>query len=77
METVITRAQDYANKNWGHIEGYHADYVAMHTYIACAEEQRKIDNEKAKTAFDKACGWLSVYPWYNEVFEEFIKTMEE
>lgn len=40
-------------------------------------EQKAIDIEKAKTAFNKACGWLSVYPWYNEMFEEFIKTMEE
>ena len=33
--------------------------------------------EKAKTAFNKSCGWLSTYTWYNEVFDEFIKNMEE
>lgn len=33
--------------------------------------------EKAKTAFGKACGWLSAYLWYNAVVEEFIKNMEE
>lgn len=33
--------------------------------------------EKAKTAFGKACGWLSTYTWYNAVVEEFIKNMEE
>lgn len=33
--------------------------------------------EKAKTAFNKACGWLSTFLWYNEVAEEFIKAMEE
>ena len=33
--------------------------------------------EKAKTAFGKACGWLSTYLWYNAVLEEFIKNMEE
>ena len=33
--------------------------------------------EKAKTAFGKACGWLSTYLWYNAVVEEFIKNMEE
>lgn len=33
--------------------------------------------EKAKKSFDKACGWLSAYPWYNAVVEEFIKAMEE
>ena len=33
--------------------------------------------EKAKTAFGKACGWLSTCLWYNAVVEEFIKNMEE
>lgn len=33
--------------------------------------------EKAKEAFNKACGWLAVYPWYNGVFEEFVKAIEE
>ena len=46
-------------------------------YIRGAKEQKAIDIEKAKTAFSKACGWLSTYPWYNEVFEEFIKNIEE
>ena len=46
-------------------------------YIRGAKEQQAIDIEKAKTAFSKACGWLSTYPWYNEVFEEFIKNIEE
>ena len=31
--------------------------------------------EKAKTAFGKACGWLSTYTWYNEVFDKFIKAL--
>lgn len=33
--------------------------------------------EKAKEAFNKACGWLAVYPWYNGVFEEFVKALDE
>lgn len=41
------------------------------------DEQKAIDIEKAKTAFGKACGWLSTYPWYGEVFDEFMKAMEE
>ena len=41
------------------------------------QEQKAIDLEKAKTAFGKACGWLSTYTWYNAVVEEFIKNMEE
>ena len=43
-------------------------------FVDIVKEQKAIDIEKAKTAFNKACGWLSTYPWYNEVFEEFIKT---
>ena len=46
-------------------------------YVDIVTEQKAIDIEKAKTAFGKACGWLSTYPWYNEVFEEFIKNIEE
>ena len=40
-------------------------------------EQKAIDLEKAKTAFGKACGWLSTYLWYNETFEKFMEIMEE
>ena len=46
-------------------------------YVDIVTEQRKIDIEKAKIAFTKTCGWLSTYTWYNEVFEEFIKNIEE
>ena len=46
-------------------------------YIRGAKEQQAIDIDNAKSAFNKACGWLSTYTWYNEVFEEFIKNMEE
>ena len=46
-------------------------------YVRGAKEQKAIDLEKAKTAFGKSCGWLSTYPWYNAVLEEFIKAMEE
>ena len=47
------------------------------TYSDAIEWARKQTIEDAKSAFNKACGWLSTYPWYNEVFEEFIKAMEE
>ena len=42
-----------------------------------ATEQKAIDIDKAKKAFNKVCGWLSTYPWYSEVFDEFIKEVEE
>ena len=46
-------------------------------YIRGAKEQKAIDIDNAKSAFNKACGWLSTYTWYNEVVEEFIKVMEK
>lgn len=88
MKSIVERAYDYADEKWGDIDEYHADTVAVSAYIAGAEEQKAIDEanykqgyhdaiEKAKTAFGKACGWLSAYLWYNAVVEEFIKNMEE
>ena len=47
------------------------------TYSDAIEWARKQTIDNAKSAFNKACGWLSTYPWYDEVFEEFIKNMEE
>ena len=46
-------------------------------FVDIVTEQKAIDIEKAKIAFTKTCGWLSTYTWYNEVFEEFIKNIEE
>lgn len=51
--------------------------ILRDAYIAGAKEQKSVDIDKAKSAFNKTCGWLSTYPWYNEVFEEFIKNIEE
>ena len=36
-----------------------------------------IDFDKTKKSFNKVCGWLSHYSWFNEVAEEFIKDVEE
>ena len=47
------------------------------TYSDAIEWARKQTIEDAKSAFNKACGWLSTYTWYNEVVEEFIKNIEE
>ena len=81
-KTIEERAREYAP------DPFDPDYILpareRHianqqriAYIAGATEQRNIDIEKAKTAFSKSCGWLSTYLWYNEVFEKFIKAMEE
>lgn len=51
--------------------------LKVKAYIRGATEQKEIDNEKAKTAFNKACGWMSTYLWYNEVVNEFMKNLEE
>ena len=47
------------------------------TFSDAIEWARKQTIDDAKSAFNKACGWLSTYTWYNEVVEEFIKAMEE
>ena len=46
-------------------------------YELGATDQMAIDNDKAKNAFNKACGWLSHYSWLNEVADEFIKGLGE
>ena len=66
MKTIEQRASEYSNGQWDEL-------TAKEAYIAGAKEQKSVDIDKAKSAFNKACGWLSTYTWYNEVFEEFIK----
>ena len=76
MKTIEERAREYAEKE--DLLQYTDEFkYCQKDYIAGAKEQKAIDIEKAKTAFSRACGWLSTYRWYNEVFEEFIKVMEE
>lgn len=47
------------------------------TFSDAIEWARKQTIEDAKSAFNKACGWLSTYTWYNKVVEEFIKAMDK
>ncbi len=74
MATIEERAKEFA-------KGRRYTLTAYEAYRAGASEQKAIDIEKAKTAFSKSCGWLSTYPscesWYNELFENFMKNMEE
>ena len=70
MKTIEERAKEYAPDPF-------LAALERKAYIAGATDQKAIDIEKAKTAFSKACGWLSTYLWYNGVFEEFIKNIEE
>ena len=74
MKSIVERAREAYP-----INEYPITVGAMirDAYIRGAKEQKAIDIDNAKSAFNKACGWLSTYPWYNEVFEEFIKNMEE
>ena len=80
MATIEERAKEYSLKDFeGYYTGWEKD--VEEGYIAGATEQKALDIENAKNAFNKTCGWLSTYPscesWYNELFEEFIRNMEE
>ena len=77
MKTIKERA-----KEAGVVCQYKSDYrydkrSVEFGYTQGATEQKVIDNERAKNAFGKSCGWLSTYPWYNEVLKEFVKAIEE
>ena len=80
MATIEERAREYSLKDF---DGYYAGWEkdVEEGYIAGATEQKALDIENAKNAFNKTCGWLSTYPscesWYNELFENFMKNMEE
>ena len=74
MKSIKERAKEaYPINEYSIIVGV----IIRGAYIRGAKEQKAIDIDNAKSAFNKACGWLSTYPWYNEVFEEFIKNIEE
>ena len=83
MKTIEQRAEEYApNTITSHIfkssplKGLIVR-ILRDAYIAGAKDQEVIDIDNAKSAFNKACGWLSTYTWYNEVVDEFMKNMEE
>lgn len=76
MKTIVERAREYA-ENEDLVQGTDGFDYCLRDYIKGATEQKAIDLEKAKNAFGKACGWLSTFPWYNAVFEEFRKAMEK
>lgn len=74
MKTIEEKINEIVE---GHAECRWLDANELREYLQkIATEQRKIDIAKAKEAFNKSCGWLAVYPWYNGVFEEFVKAME-
>ena len=74
MKSIVERAKEaYPINEYSIIVGV----IIRGAYIRGAKEQQAIDIDNAKSAFNKACGWLSTYTWYNEVFEEFIKNIEE
>ena len=76
MKTIKERAKEYSLKDFNRF--YTGREKAVEEgYIAGAEEQRKIDIDKAERAFSEACGWLNVYPWYIAVKDEFRKAMKE
>ena len=71
MKTIEERAYDYADEKWGDIDEYHADTVAVSAYIAGAEDQNRID-------IDKACDWLKARNVLTDAsLDGFRKAMEE
>lgn len=71
MKTIVERAYDYADEKWGDIDEYHADDVAVGAYIAGAEDQKRIDIEKA-------CDWLKARNVLTDAsLDGFRKAMEE
>lgn len=77
MKTIKERAQEV-----GILSQVRSDYPydkrsVEFGYAQGAIKQKVIDNERAKNAFGKACGWLSTYLWYNELLEKFIKAIDE
>ena len=91
MKTIVERAYDYADEKWGDVDEYHADTVAVSAYIAGAEEQKKIDIEKAcewlkENAREYACATVRcpygeeeeiICDVHPEIVEDFRKAMEE
>ena len=77
MATIEERAK-YAGIVCQYKSDYRYDKRSVESgYMQGATEQKDIDIKRAKDAFNKACGWLSTYTWFNEVFDEFMKNMEE
>ena len=70
MKTIEERAREYT-------KGQRYRLTAYKAYTAGASDQIAVDNDKAKNAFNKACGWLSTYTWFNEVFDECMKALVE
>ena len=79
MQTIEERAWEKYPEVIKHHNLAHIDIneEKRKMYIDIATEQKSIDDDKAKDAFNKACGWLSTYTWFNEIADEFIKGLEE
>ena len=59
------------------VDWYYKNGKGTPTFSDAIEWARQKTIENAKNAFNAACGWLSTYPWYEAVVEEFMKAMEE
>ena len=80
-EVRLKKSDDMTNAEYDRETAF-ADWYLQNgkgtpTYSDAIEWARKQTIEDAKSAFNKACGWLSTYTWYNEVFDEFMKNMEK
>ena len=59
------------------IEEWNRTHTSSPSFQDAIEWARKQTIENAKNAFNSACGWLSYFPWYDEVFEDFTNRIEE
>ena len=78
MKTIDERAREATCQIWEDtdLSEHSVDRVAE-IIAEKMQEQKAIDDAKAKDAFNKVCGWLSTYPWFNKVADEFIKALEK
>lgn len=52
-------------------------YHGNEAFVVGVAVGKSIEFHKAMKAFNKSCGWLSTYPWYEGVRDEFAKSTEE
>lgn len=81
MKTIEERASEYAEARCINVESNIHKNLLMDafgsSYLQGAKEQRTIEIEKAKRAFNEACSCLNIHPWYSAVLDKFIELMEE
>ena len=80
-EVRLKKCDDMTKEEYNREEAFALWYAKQGNgtpaFSDAVEWARKEMIDNARSAFDKACGWLNVYPWYIAVKDEFRKAMEE